>query len=92
MPKETTVGDVLNTMLEEQKTILYAAMGYAIKGEEIPPRVRLKILDLIDGMNDNQKKVFYYLLSKALDKKDKETAEEWVKQIGGLEVVSDGNI
>lgn len=92
MPEETTVGDVLNTMSEEQKTMLYAAMGYAITGEEIPSVLRLGILSLIDGMNENQKKVFYYLLSKALDTRDKETADEWVKQIGGLEVVSDGNI
>ncbi len=92
MPEETTVGDVLNTMIEEQRTVLCSAMGYAITGFEIPLRLKLKIQDLIDGMNENQKKVFYYLVSIALDKHDKETADEWVKQIGGLEVVSDGNI
>lgn len=59
-----TVRDVLDTMTQEQKNTLYYYMSMALK-----ERVKIKSpCASIESFDDNQKKVFYYLVGCALEK------------------------
>lgn len=81
MDEELTVKDVINTMTTEQKNTLYFYIACCLK-EKIkvkPPYAA------IESFDENQLKVFYYLIGAALDK-------AWETEI--LEIVkeeSDGN-
>lgn len=59
-----TVRDVLDTMTQEQKNTLYYYMSMALKG-----KVKIKSpCASIESFDDNQQKVFYYLVGCALEK------------------------
>ena len=64
MAKELTVKDVINTMTDAQKNTLYLYIGAAIreKVKTKPPYAA------IESFNEDQRKVFYYLIGVALDK------------------------
>ena len=64
MGKELTVRDILNTMTQEQKNTLYYYMKKALKEKTRwnPPYAS------IESFDENQKKVFYYLVGCALEK------------------------
>lgn len=63
MNNDLTVKDVIDTMSGEQKNTLYFYINAALKGKEItkPPYAA------IESFDENQKKVFYYLVGTALD-------------------------
>jgi len=76
MDKELTVKDVIDTMTTEQKNTLYFYIGLVLK-EKIkvkPPYAA------IESFNENQRKVFYYLIGAALDKAYKTEILEIVKE------------
>lgn len=65
MSKELTVRDVINTMTQAQKNTLCLYVGAAIRGDKTkvkPPYAA------IDSFDENQKKVFYYLIGCAMEK------------------------
>ena len=72
MGKDLTVKEVLDTMTPAQKNTLYFHVGMALN-EKIkynPPYAD------IESFNEDQKKVFYYLIGCALEKDlDSETLE-----------------
>lgn len=73
MTKELTVGDIINTMTQKQKkNTLYYYVGMALH-----EKVKFKYpCAAIESFDDNQKKVFYYLIGCALEKEfDSETLE-----------------
>lgn len=59
-----TVGDIINTMTQAQKNTLYLYIGMALrdKTKVKPPYAA------IESFDENQKKVFYYLVGCALEK------------------------
>lgn len=64
MAKELTVRDVINTMTDAQKNTLYLYIGAAIR-----EKVKIKPpYATIESFDENQRKVFYYLIGVALDK------------------------
>ena len=81
MNKDLTVKDVIDTMSDEQKNTLYFYVGAALKGKEIakPPYAA------IESFDENQRKVFYYLIGIALEKSRTPDVLEITKE------VSDGN-
>lgn len=64
MAKDPTVKDVINTMTQAQKNTLYFHMEMALNGRAKyhPPYAG------VITFNDDQKKVFYYLVGCALEK------------------------
>lgn len=63
--EELTVRDVINTMTQAQKNTLYLYVGNTIWGDKTkvnPPYAA------IDSFDENQKKVFYYLIACASKK------------------------
>ena len=64
MGKDLTVKDVLDTMTQEQKSTLcfYMRMALNEKTKYNPPYAD------IESFNEDQKKVFYYLVGCALEK------------------------
>lgn len=64
MSNDLTVKDVINTMSDAQKNTLYLYISAAIKEKVItkPPYAA------IESFDENQRKVFYYLIGVALDK------------------------
>lgn len=64
MGRELTVRDILNTMTQAQKNTLYLYVGRALrdKTKVKPPYAT------IESFDENQKKVFYYLVGCALEK------------------------
>lgn len=78
MGRELTVGDIINTMTQEQKNTLYYYVGMVL-------RERIKITSpcaAIESFDENQKKVFYYLIGCALEKEI---------DLGTLEIVKGDN-
>lgn len=62
--KDLTVKDVINTMTQAQKNTLYFHMEMALEG-----KAKLNApYASINSFDDNQKKVFYYLVGCALEK------------------------
>jgi hypothetical protein len=78
MSKELTVGDVLKTMTDEQKNVLYYYICSALKKKV---KITSRFVSL-DTFNDDQKRVFYYLIGRALDEPDDKI----------LEIVKRGNV
>lgn len=64
MNGDLTVKDVIDTMTNEQKNTLYFYINAALKGKKI---TKSPYAD-IESFDENQKKVFYYLIGAALDK------------------------
>lgn len=60
-----TVGDVINTMTQDQKDTLCYFVGKALKERVKPPKYYA-----IETFNDEQLKVFYYLVGTALEEQD----------------------
>ena len=72
MAKDLTVKDILDTMTQEQKNTLYYHLGMVLheKIEYNPPYADIK------SFNENQIKVFRYLIGCALEKElDLDTLE-----------------
>lgn len=75
---EETVGDVINSMSEEQKNAMYALIGMALNGEEAAPVKHADaeggdgktIEEIINTMSEKQKKAMYALIGMALEKKN----------------------
>lgn len=78
MAKELTVKDILNTMTQAQKNTLYLYIGAALrdKTKVKPPYAA------IESFDENQKKVFYYLIGCALEKE---------LDLGTLEIIKGDN-
>ena len=76
MTKDLTVKDVIDTMSDAQKSTLYFYVGAALKGKEMtkPPYAA------IESFDENQRKVFYYLIGVALDKFYKSDVLEIIKE------------
>lgn len=72
MNDDLTVGDVIDTMSDEQKNTLYFYISAALKGKGIAKHP----CAAIESFDENQKKVFYYLIGIALDKSKEETNNE----------------
>ena len=72
MNDDLTVGDVINTMSDEQKNTLCFYISAALEGKEMskPPYAA------IESFDENQKKVFHYLVGIALNKSKEETNNE----------------
>lgn len=64
MAKDLTVKDVINTMTQAQKNTLCFHMERALNGKA---KCNLPYAS-IGSFDDNQKKVFYYLIGCALEK------------------------
>jgi hypothetical protein len=74
--KELTVRDVINTMTDAQKNTLYFYIGTAIR-----EKVKIKPpYAAIESFNEDQRKVFYYLIGVALDKFYESDVLEIVKE------------
>ena len=74
--KELTVRDVINTMTDAQKNTLYFYIGAAIR-----EKVKIKPpYAAIESFNEDQRKVFYYLIGVALDKFYESDVLEIVKE------------
>lgn len=75
---EETVGDVLNSMSEEQINAVLALVGMALNGEEAAPVKHADaeggdgkpIEEIIDTMSEKQKKAMYAFLGMLLDEKE----------------------
>lgn len=78
MCRELTVRDILNTMTQAQKNTLYLYVGRALrdKTKVKPPYAA------IESFDENQKKVFYYLVGCALEKE---------LDLGTLEIIKGDN-
>lgn len=73
-----TVRDVLDTMTQEQKNTLCYYIGMALK-----EKIKIKYpCASIESFDDNQKKVFYYLVGCALEKE---------LDLGTLEIIKGDN-
>ena len=72
MSRELTVGDIINTMTQAQKNTLCLYVGAALKDKtKVKPPYAA-----IESFDENQKKVFYYLIGCALEKEiDLDTLE-----------------
>lgn len=71
--EELTVRDVINTMTQAQKNTLYLYVGNTIWGDKTkvkPPYAA------IDSFDENQKKVFYYLIACASERE-----RDWFRYI-----------
>lgn len=76
MAKELTVKDVIDTMTTAQKNTLYFYIRNALK-----EKVKVKPpYAAIASFNENQQKVFYYLIGVALDKSYKSDVLEIIKE------------
>lgn len=64
-----TVRDVLDTLNEKQRLVLYYIVGKEIEGEET-------ILDVLNTFNDKQRLVLNYLVNKAAKDAKKGKASE----------------
>ena len=84
---EETVGDIINTMNEKQKNVLYALVGQALDGEEeVDEDSTVKhsdddddgetIGDVIKTMNEKQKKVLYALVGQALSENQNDEGDD----------------
>ena len=85
--KEETVADVIETMNEKQKTVLYALVGKAASGEiddENEESVEHAdkeegeetVADIVETMNEKQKTVLYALVGKAVEEAGNNSDEE----------------
>lgn len=78
MARELTVKDILDTMTPEQLSTLYYYIGMALK-----EKVKIKSpCASIESFDNNQQKVFYYLIGCALEKE---------LDLDTLEIVKGGN-
>lgn len=94
--KEKTVQDVIDSMNEKQKTVLYAMVGSALAGdfeEEVDENISHSdeggdsvetIQDVIETMNEDQKTVLYAMVGQALE--DTVEDEEDLENNGGNEM------
>ena len=76
MVEELTVKDIIDTMTTAQKNTLCLYVGATIK-EKVkakPPYAA------IESFNENQRKVFYYLIGVALDKSCESDILEIIKE------------
>ena len=73
---EKTVQDVIDSMTEEQKQVMYFMIGQALenaegsKGEEVSHADMsddATVQDVIDSMNEQQKQVLYFMVGQALE-------------------------
>lgn len=69
--KDLTVEEVIATMTDKQKNTLYLYVGNALKTKQRtkPPYAGLETFD------ENQTKVFYYLVGLALETRDEDILE-----------------
>ena len=81
---EETVEDVINSMTDKQKKVLYALVGEALsqKGseevshaDESSENSEETVKDIIDSMNEKQKNVLYALVGEALSHSEESTEE-----------------
>lgn len=94
--KEKTVQDVIDSMNEKQKTVLYAMVGSALAGdfeEEVDENISHSdeggdsvetIQDVIETMNEDQKTVLYAMVGQTLE--DTVEDEEDLENNGGNEM------
>ena len=77
MNNDLTVGDVIDTMSDAQKNTLYFYVSAALKGKEMtkPPYAA------IESFDENQRKVFYYLIGVALEKSRTPDVLEITKEV-----------
>ena len=73
----TTVGDILETMNDEQKNLLYVLCSRALDGSE--PNLTLDNLRIYYSLDEWQKKVFMFLIGEALAKYQNNEGLEIVK-------------
>lgn len=75
MAKDPTVEDIINTMTQEQKNTLYYYMKKALREKTRwnPPYAA------IESFDENQQKVFYYLIGCALEKNFENDVLEIIK-------------
>lgn len=78
MNKDLTVKDIIGTMSDAQKNTLclYMRSAYGLGKIKCKPPYAA-----IDSLNENQKKVFYYLIGTALDKSCTPDVLEIIKEV-----------
>jgi phage head maturation protease len=86
--KEKTIGDVFNTLNEEQKNVVYALIAYALGGGEMAQSDELgeilehasgdgkTIGEIFDTFNEEQKTVAYAMISHALESADEDNEDD----------------
>ena len=67
MDKNKTVGDIVDTMSEEQKEVMYTLVGLANDGGSIETKDKTTFNKVIDSMNEEQKNVLYAMVGKATE-------------------------
>ena len=82
-PKSKTVKDVFDTLTEEQKNVVYAMIGTAMKHSDIQEKEEKKmadgdktVKDVFDTLTEEQKTVVYALIGAALEQAKGEKDEE----------------
>lgn len=85
---EESVGDVIDSMNEDQKNAMYALIGMALNGENAAPVEHSDaedgdgktIKEIIDTMSEKQKKAMYALIGMALEQKESKSSKAEKKE------------
>lgn len=75
-PEDRTVGDVLETFSDEDMNTLRMCIGAAIEGKKLSPDEEQYSVLVRESLNEEQKKVFNYLIGCALGNKLSEEEDE----------------
>ena len=87
---EETVADIVETMNEKQKTVLYALIGHAVSGgseeesvEHADNEGEETVEDVINSMNEKQKTVLYALVGQAVKETENDSDDNNEDSEGG---------
>jgi len=73
---DKTLGEILDTLSEEQQKIAYNLADMALTGDTPDEEAKTKIKSTMDSLNDEQRDAVYALVGAALEGNDEENKEE----------------